>query len=301
MNSLKSECKGSGKLPGRIFDAFNLTFLSFLAILALLPFLYVLIYSFQSPAEFKLYGLALPRRPSLDNYRILLTSSPIVISGFRISVIITLFGTLISTVLTSALAYGLSKRNLPGQNSFTTFVFITMIVSSGMIPYYFTVRMMGMTNTIWALLIPGSVSAFYTLIMRNFFRNIPEALEESARIDGANDLTVFFRIIIPVSTPVFATIGLFYAVGRWNEYFNAVLFISNPKLYPLQVVLHSVLNMQLEQALDPAAVMRQDLIMPSVDQIRFAVVIFTTLPIMCVYPFVQKYFVKGIMLGSVKG
>jgi len=283
-----------------VFDSVNMLFMILLVIITVLPFLYVLVFSFQSPEDYRTRGLAFPREFSLNNYILLLSRGSKVLQSFQVTVVITVAGALISIILTTMLAYGISKKYLPGRTFFVTFIFITMIVGGGLIPTYFMVRATGLTNTLWSVMIPNAVAAFYVFIMRNFFAAIPPELEESARMDGANDIRILFRIIIPVSMPVIATIGLFYAVERWNTFFNAYIYITNTKLHPLQVVLNSIINSH-NPAVDPAMAAQKAMMMPSADILRMSAIMVTILPIMLVYPFLQRFFVKGIMIGSIKG
>jgi ABC-type sugar transport system, permease component len=206
----------------------------------------------------------------------------------------------LNLLITGMLAFGVSRKNLPGRNFFTILIFITMLFNGGLIPNYLLYKGIGITDTFWVMILPGLVNAWWMIIMRNFFSQIPESLEESAIIDGATPLKIFIRIIIPLSAPAFATIGIFYAVFHWNSWFDAAVFINKESLQPVQVLLRRiVLTMSNEDVNNEILnTMSQK---PPTSSIKSAVIIVSTVPILCVYPFLQKYFVKGMLVGSVKG
>lgn len=282
------------------FQAFNSILLTLVILLCTFPFLYVLMGSFISPADFMRYGMTFPHNPSLFNYKVLLGPGSRLLISYAVTAFITVTGTAVSLSVTSLMAYGLSKKMLPNRNALTTFVFFTVLFSGGMIPTYLLVKALGLLNSLWSLILPSAVNTWYMLIMRNFFSELPDALEESARIDGAGDWSILFKIVYPLSLPVLATIGLFYGVERWNTWFDALLYISNPNKFPLQLVLNDIINFN-SQAVDPSLLAARHQTMPSADILKMTAIIVSTLPIMCVYPFIQKYFVKGVMVGSVKG
>jgi putative aldouronate transport system permease protein len=207
-------------------------------------------------------------------------------------------GTLISLIVTSAMAYSLSRKYLPYRGIVMKFVFFTMLFSGGLIPYYLLIKNLGLIDKIWSVIITGAVSSWNMILMRNFFMAIPGEIEESALIDGANDILILLRIMIPISKPALATIGLYYAVGYWNNWYGPMLFLNNNKLWPMMLFLKQVV--QSANAVNELMIYKNNNIPPS-DSIKMAVVVVCTLPILIVYPFLQKYFVKGVMIGSIKG
>lgn len=274
-------------------------FVALLAFICLYPFLNVLAYSVSG------YNAVLSGRVTfypidfnLDAYKQILGKTQIWLA-MKTTVLVTLYGTALSLALTILSAFALSRKDLPGRSFFTTIVLFTMYFSGGMIPTFLVVKHMGLFDTMMALFIPQSINVFNFIVMRTFFKNIPESLEEAARIDGASYMKVLIKMILPLSIPIIATIGLFYAVSYWNTYFDALLYIQKPDLYTLQLRLKSLLfgeelnnsNANLEGI--GTQVMSQSL--------KMATVAVSTIPILIVYPWLQKYFVKGVMIGSVKG
>lgn len=226
-------------------------------------------------------------------------SSDIFIRAFTVSVGVTVVGTVLSILLTAVTAYPLSKRHLPGISFVMVLFVFTMLFSGGMIPNYLLMRNLNLINNLWALILPGMISVFNMLIIKSYYENLPEALEESARIDGAKTYTILFRIILPLSMPVIATISLFYAVGFWNDFFNPMLYINDTSLKTLQLYLRDVvMDADTSNAANKSV---DDLMNMSPEGIRAATVVASTVPILCVYPFLQKYFIKGVLIGSVKG
>ncbi len=221
------------------------------------------------------------------------------------SIIITVVGSAMAMLLTCMTAYPLSKTNLLGRRWFILFFVFTMLFSGGMIPSYILMRTLGMLNTLWVLIIPGALSVYNMILLKNFFEEIPASVEESAKLDGARNMTILFKIVLPMSLPALATIGLFYAVGYWNNYMSGVLYITRPNLKPLQQYLYQlVAETQVVDkdaalgTLSPEAAMTAAL---NTESIRAATIMVSSIPIMCVYPFLQKYFVTGLRVGSVKG
>lgn len=274
-------------------------FVALLAFICLYPFLNVLAYS-VSGYNAVLSGKVTfyPIDFNVDAYKQILGKTQIWLA-MKTTVLVTLYGTALSLVLTILSAFALSRKDLPGRSFFTTIVLFTMYFSGGMIPTFLVVKHMGLFDTMMALFIPQSINVFNFIVMRTFFKNIPESLEEAARIDGASYMKVLIKMILPLSIPIIATIGLFYAVSYWNTYFDALLYIQKPDLYTLQLRLKSLLfgeelnnsNANLEGI--GTQVMSQSL--------KMATVAVSTIPILIVYPWLQKYFVKGVMIGSVKG
>ncbi|MCW5879402.1 MAG: carbohydrate ABC transporter permease [Anaerolineae bacterium] len=235
-----------------------------------------------------------PWQMTFEGYRQLLTS-PRLPRAFGVSVFITTVGTLLNLIVTTLMAYPLSKSNFPLRKPILLAVLFTTLFSGGMVPTYLVVRQLGLLNNYGSLMLPGLVSAFNLLVMIAFFRNLPAEIEEAATIDGASDWQVLWHIVLPLSKPILATIGLFYAVAHWNSFFDAVLYISNAEMQPLQVVLRSILSAgNVNEYVDPdAALMPQE-------TLRMAAVVLTTLPLLFVYPLLQKHFTAGTLLGSVK-
>lgn len=281
----------------RLFDIINHSILFIVAIVCVLPFVYVLAVSFASPAEVAKGGLILwPKEWSLVSYQYIFSSDTLPRS-LLVSIYITVVGTLINLAFTSLMAYPLSKPHLRGRNPILLGVLITMLFSGGMIPTYFVVNGLNLTNTLWSLMIPSAISAFNLIVLKNFFQQIPDGLEDSAKIDGSNDLGVLIRIVLPLSLPAMATFGLFYAVAHWNTFFNAILYINDNEKWPIQVLLREIVILAQSRVGDSSF----DEMDVQPLTIRMAVIVFATVPILLVYPFLQKHFAKGVMLGSVKG
>ncbi|WP_308639497.1 carbohydrate ABC transporter permease [Paenibacillus silvisoli] len=293
----------ASQMKGRSFDAANLAFMIVLGLLTLFPFYYMFIISIADYADIRRQLIyIIPTSINLSSYAIVFKTRYF-LNSFLISVLVTVIGTIFSMLVTTPAAYTLSKRSIPGWKMMYTLAIIPLVISGGLIPYYLTVKAVGLVNSFWVLVIPAALAPFYLIILKNFFDDLPESLEESAKIDGANDIYILYRIVLPVSAPVIATISLFYAVDRWNDYYSAVLFVSNQKLYPLQMVLREVLlNFEmLKGSAVGAAIAEQNRTSYVYSQsLKMAIVVVATLPILLVYPFLQKYFTKGIMIGAVK-
>ncbi|WP_051236870.1 carbohydrate ABC transporter permease [Paenibacillus pinihumi] len=273
-----------------------------LGLITFIPILNVLAISFSEASQIRLNPMMLiPQQFTLSAYEYIF-STPILTRSFLITVMVTAVGTFFNLMFTAFAAYGLSKPKVPGYTFFTWMIILPMLIGAGLIPYYILLKNIGLIDSLWVLILGGLVSPFNFILMRNFFWSIPEGIEESASIDGASELMTLWKIILPLSKPVLATVGLFYAVGHWNDYFNGLIFINDNTKWPLQVVLRSIIidqNMMnmgaIPQSMDPSKVV----VTP--ENIKAAAIIFAVLPIMLCYPFLQKYFVKGIMIGSVKG
>lgn len=277
----------------KIFTAVNYTFFAILCLTMIYPLWYILMFSFSDEANFRSFYL-LPETFTLDVYEKVFEDGR-VFTGFRNSVIIVTLGTAISMLLTIFAAFPISRRYMFGRRTVTTFFVFTMIFNGGIIPTYLVVRAYGMVNTLWALMLPQAVIVYNLLIMTRFFANIPDSLIESAYIDGYNDIGILFRIVLPLSTAVLAAVGLFYAVFIWNGFLPGLIYINDAKKLPLQTVLYNIVkaNVVTEMGSNILAVMPE--------AIKMATAFLTVLPILLVYPFLQKYFVKGVMLGSIKG
>jgi putative aldouronate transport system permease protein len=198
------------------------------------------------------------------------------------------------------MAYPLARKTLPGRNTFLNMVIFSMLFGGGMIPTYLVIRELNLLDSLWALIIPGAISAFNLIIVKNFFQELPPELEEAARIDGCTELGLLWKIVLPLSKPVLATFTLFYAVGHWNSFFSALLYINNPEKWPLQVMLRQIVMLSQSAAGDMSS-MDPNFVKPPDQSIKMAVIVIGTVPILLVYPFLQKHFAKGVMIGSVKG
>ena len=286
----------------RLFDAFNYIFLTLVAFTTIVPFIYIIGASFATEYEIATRPMFfIPRDVTLNAYRFIFSSNKI-LRGFGNSLLITVLGTAINLFFTVTMAYTLSKTRLRGRNFFLNMVIFSMFFSGGMIPGYIVIaNILNLKNTYWSVLLPGAISAYNLMIVKNFFQGIPQELEESASIDGCNDVGVLWKIVLPLSLPVLATFGLFYAVGHWNAYFGAMIYMTGAKeKWPLQVLLRELIIMSNGSAGDMAN-MDSEFVQPPEQSIKMAVIVVSTVPIMCVYPFLQKYFVKGVMVGALKG
>lgn len=281
----------------RIFDICNYTILIIIALSCLLPFLNVFATSFATTQEILEKDFILfPTSISLDAYRYIL-STPTIFRSLFVSIGITVVGTFVSISLTALMAYGLSRKYLYGRRVINFFILFTILFSGGMIPGFILVRSLGLMNSYWALIIPRAINAFNLIIMRNFFQAIPSSLEESAKMDGANDFVIFLKIMVPLAMPSIATISLFYAVNYWNNFINAILYLTDASMWPIQVLLRQIVILSAGLQADASVV---DITPPS-QSIQMATIVIATIPMLLAYPFVQKYFVKGALIGSVKG
>jgi putative aldouronate transport system permease protein len=280
----------------RIFNFINLSILLLISLACLIPFLNVISSSFATTQEvIEKDFIIFPTTFTLSAYEYIF-STPTIFKSFAVSIGVTGIGTFVSMVLTSFMAYALSRRYLHGRSAINFVVVFTMLFSGGMIPTYLVVKNLGLINTYWALILPVAISAFNLIIMRNFFQAIPDSLEESAKVDGCNDLMIFFKIILPLSLPSIATISLFYAVAYWNEYTNAILYLNDSGKWPIQVLLRQIVIVSSGMQADASVVE----VVPPAQTIKMAVITVATLPMLILYPFLQKYFVKGAFVGSVK-
>lgn len=279
----------------RVVDVVVNVLLVVVIVAAVLPLLVVVSASFTPYSEILRNGgyQLLPSAFTLDGYRSVLADARLQ-RGFEISVFVTIVGTILSMVVSVLFAYPLSQPQLPGRRGFLFFAVLTTLFSAGIIPTYLVVQATGLLNTVWAMIIPTTMSVFNVLIMKTFFEGIPSSLFEAARIDGLREWRILVSIVLPLSMPVLMTIGLFYAVGHWNTFMPAVLYVRDADLQPLQVVLRDLLT---ETASDAGA--DPDAVVPTVTY-RMAAVVLTALPMVIIYPFIQKYFRHGVMLGSVK-
>jgi putative aldouronate transport system permease protein len=283
----------------RLFNAANVMALAAIGMLCLYPFLYTLSISLSSAAEASREGWHLfPRQVSLTSYAMVLTN-PSIITGYMNTILRTMLGTALTLLASCVAAYPLARREMPHRSLITFLIVFTMLFGGGMVPSYLLIQRLGLLNSVWALVLPGLLSAFNIIIIKNFFQSLPESLAESARIDGAGDWAVLFRIYIPLSKPVLATVALWTAVGHWNAWFDAMLYITDDRKQVLQTFLQRIV-IQSSTKLMELGVADKAIVEFTSETIKAATIIVTILPIICVYPFLQKYFVKGIMLGGVK-
>ncbi len=285
-----------------LFDSANYFILIVLVLITLYPLYYILVASLSSPAAIAKHGVMMfwPEDVTMKYYKAVF-DNPMIAIGYRNTIFLVVVGTAINMLLTIFAAYALSRKWLMGRNIFMFIIVITMFFGGGLIPSYLLVRELGLFNTIWALIIPGAVSSWNVIMMRTYFVGIPDSLEESARMDGANDFHILFRIILPVSMPIIAVMILFYAVGHWNAWFSASIYLKDKKLYPLQLVLRSILINNSIREMGDTGYTSSGSAREITKGLKYATVIASTLPILFIYPFVQKYFIKGIMIGSIKG
>ncbi len=265
----------------------------------IIPFLLVIGTSFVSKEEIARRGFVFfPQVWNFAAYDMMLLQNTEVWRAYGVTFFRVVVGTLSSLLVTGTFAYAVSKKDLPGRTVLLVLSFITMIFYGGLIPTYLVVKSLGLIDSLWCFILPNLMSVWNMLILRNFFYSIPDSLEESALLDGATPPTIFFRIIVPLSMPAIATIGLFYAVDQWNNWFDAAIWINDVRKYPLQMVLRKYVLMSSTYDLkfDLATGAK-----PPDMGIKSAIVVISTLPMLCIYPFIQKYFVKGVMIGSVKG
>jgi len=278
-------------------------FLLFLvALITLFPVLNVAMTSLYSPADMVLGAsrvIHFPQNPTLSHYVFILRGNSLMINAMLVTISRTVVGTLLSLAVTMLTAYALSKKNLPGYKVLMLLFLFTMVFSAGMIPAFLNVQQLGLFNSFWALILPSLLSPFNMIIMRTFFRNMPAELEEAALIDGASHITVLTKIILPLSLPVIASISLFYAVWHWNSFFDAVIFITDRSLWPLQTLLREIVLSTSIDELQAGNILSET--MPPAQTVVAASIMISTIPITLVYPFLQKHFAKGVMIGSVKG
>lgn len=284
-------------IKGRWFDWFNSIFLALVGCLMVFPLLHVLAKSFSSSKAINAGLVKLfPVDWTLVNYHVILSDSSIW-RAFLVSVIITVGGTAINLILTASLAYPLSRPEYTMRKMVLIFILVTMIFQAPLIPNYLIIKNLHLLNTLWALIIPSAISAYNLFIMRSFFVGLPSELIDSARIDGAGELRTMWSVILPLSKPVMATMGLFYAVSHWNSYSTALYYINNRALYPLQMRLREIV---LSNDLGQAGSLLEGFNEVSPAGVQMAVIIVSVLPIVIVYPFLQKYFIKGMLIGSIK-
>ncbi|WP_371069037.1 carbohydrate ABC transporter permease [Sediminibacillus sp. JSM 1682029] len=277
----------------------NMVVLILVSLIMILPFIHVLAQSFSSSGAIDQGKVSfLPVEFTFDNYSFVFQDGSIWRS-FGVTIFITVFGTLFNLIATASLAYPLSRKELLGRKFLLFMVLFTMIFSAPLIPTFLVVQNLGLLNTVWALIFPTAISAFNLFVMRSFFMQIPQELIESSRMDGLGELRILFQIILPLSKPAMATLGIFYAVFHWNTYFNALMFIEDRSLYPLQIKLREMI-VDENFTSDPTSDFYTTMLSSSPEGIKMATIIVATVPILLIYPFLQRHFIKGFMLGSLK-
>ncbi len=292
----------------RIFLILNYVFLAIALICVLYPLLYIVSASISSPTYVNSGEMWLfPKGITFEGYQRVFENQSIW-QGYGNTILYTVVGTLVNLLVTIPAAYALSRSDFVGRGFFMAMFLVTMFFSGGLIPTYLLVKNLGLVNTMWALILPGAASVWNIIVARTFFQStIPKELQEAAHIDGCTNLRLFWKIVIPLSAPIIAVMALFYGVGHWNSYFNALVYLNDESKYPLQMVLRKILVLQemtgsgIGAATSGEAAMAMNKRAESAALLKYAVIIVSTLPIIAVYPFLQRYFVQGVMIGSVKG
>lgn len=283
-----------------VFSLFNYTFFVLIGLLMLFPLWNVIVISLTDYRDYVADPLMLyPKKISLEAYQYIFSNDDL-ITALKVTVYITLVGTIGSMFCSITGAYALSKKKMPGRNIFLTLILFTMFFNGGIVPNFLLVRNLGIYDTLGALIWPTMINTWYLIIMKNYFGGLPEALEESARIDGANDLKILFRIILPISMPIIATFTLFYGVDHWNEWWNAMMFINDTRKYPLQLVLRNLIVKNFASASMATSYAQDSAEFVAKENIKMATAVVAIVPITVVYPFLQKYFAKGVMIGAIK-
>ena len=286
----------------KIFYIIITIILTLFCIIVLYPCIYVISASFSSGDAVQAGKVVLwPVDLSIEGYKTVFNTSDVWI-GFRNSLFYTIVGTSINIVMTVITAYSLARPDVPGRNGIMLLFTFTMFFNGGMIPTYMVIRSLGMLDTIWCLIIPGAIGAYNLIVARTFIQNtIPLELLEAAKIDGCSDIKYMLKVVIPLSKAVIAVLVLFYGVGHWNSYFNAMIYLHTPDLYPLTLFLREILLME---QIDPSTISDPELqaqMAKAAGVIKYALIVVSMVPVMLIYPFIQKYFVKGVMIGSIKG
>jgi len=285
-----------------MFSVVNYFILTIFALFCIIPLILVLCISITDEATIRNYGYSfIPRKVSFYAYQLLFKGQSPIIGAYGVTILLVIVGTIIAVIITSMAAYSISNKNVKFRNHISFYFFFTMIFSGGIVPWYMVCLKLGLKNNFFALLVPNLIfSPFNLFLVRNYMNGIPDSLMESAKIDGANDLVIAFKIYFPLAKPVLAAISLFFALGYWNDWWNALMLVEKPSLYPLQFFLYRVQS-QINMALDPRnAINGQAKNLPA-EGVRMATAIVTIGPIILLYPFLQKYFIKGLVIGAVKG
>ena len=295
-NKIKTSC------GERIFDIFNFLFMVCMMIVMFYPMWHVLCASFSDAKLLSAHSgmLIWPKGYSLTAYR-LMAKNPMILKGYANTLFILVFGLALNMVMTCLAAYILSRKNVMLNRPLTIIIVFTMYFSGGLIPSYLNINQLGLNDTLWAVIVPGAINTYNMIVMRTGFASVPTSLEEAAKIDGASNLRILWKIILPLSKATVSVICLYYAVAHWNSWFNAMIYLSTREKFPLQLILREILiqndTSSMVTAFDAGA---GDASFVS-ETVKYAVIIVSVVPILCVYPFIQKYFTKGVMVGAVKG
>ncbi|GIP00409.1 carbohydrate ABC transporter permease [Paenibacillus lautus] len=291
---------GNRSVGEKLFDVFNYILLTVITLCTLYPLIYVLFASLSDPTRYMQHSGILwkPLDITFNAYR-LVFDNPMIIQGYLNTFLIVSGGLVLNIILTAFGAYALSRKGLRYRKQLMLFIVFTMFFSGGLIPLYFTVKGLELTNTLWSLIIPQAISAFNLIIMRTAFEAVPDSLEESAKIDGANEFVILFRIMMPLCMPVIAVMLLYYGVSHWNSWFQAMIYLQDRSLYPLQLVLRELLLLNDASSMASGASGGEVAVIG--ETLKHATIIVATVPILLVYPFLQKYFVKGALIGAIKG
>ena len=286
------------KISERVFDTCNYAFLVLIMLVMIYPCYYVLVASVSDPTKiFDSGGILLyPRGFAFYTYAEVVKSAQIW-TGYRNTIFYVLVGGTVSVLLTLCGAFVLTRRGLPGKNFLLIMIMFTMYFSGGLIPSYLVVKGLHLLDTPLAMILPGAISPYNLIITITYFRGMPYELEEAAKIDGASDYTVLLRIMIPLATPIIAVIALYYMVGIWNNFFTAMIYLSNRNLFPLQLILREIL---IQNATGTISATQSDAAQAYAENVKYATIVVSTVPVLCVYPFLQRYFVKGVMIGAIK-
>lgn len=288
-----------------IFRAVNCVFITLFLLTVVLPFVHILALSFNDGNDAARGGISLwPRKLSIENYQEVFSDSYI-IGSYKITFLRVIIGTSASVLLTAMAAYALRVKTLPGRKLWSAMLLFTMLFSGGIVPYYLLLKRTGLTNTFWVYVIPSLYSAWNIFLMRTFFQTISESIEESAMLDGANHLRIFFSLILPLSKPIIAVIALFNGVAHWNDWFSGTFYVSDKSLHPLQTVLRAMLMsaeaLRKRMTIVTAQFSPQDArLSVTTESLKMATIMVATVPVVCLYPFIQRYFVQGVMIGSIK-
>lgn len=290
---------GKRSYGDKIFDSIVYAVLAVITLVTFFPILYIIAGSFASVKELAVNRfLLIPKEPTLDAYRYIFSTSTLMRSMF-VTIMVTVVGTIVNLFMTCLMAYPLSRKELPGRKYLMYGVTFTLVFSGGMIPTYLVVNALGLIDSYASLIIPGAISSFNLILVKNFFQEIPQDLIDSAKIDGCNEVAVLGKIVLPLSKPALATFTMFYAVGHWNTFLTALLYLNDSKKWTIQVLLRQIVILA-QGGIGDEASMGMEFVIPS-QSVKMAVIVVATLPIVLFYPFMQKYFEKGVMVGSIKG
>ncbi|MDP4152547.1 MAG: carbohydrate ABC transporter permease [Bacillota bacterium] len=284
----------------RTFDIINVTLLTIVLLIVLYPLVYVISASISDPMLVLQGKVTLfPKRLTLSAYKMVFKDDSIM-NGYKNTIFYTVLGTICNLIMTIMCAYPLSRKDLAARQQITFFISFTMFFSGGMVPTYLVIQKLGLLNNYWSLILPGLISVWNMLIMKNYFQSsIPYELQEAAKIDGCSNIGILIKLVMPLSVPIVAVMVMYYGVGHWNEYFNAMIYLNNEKLYPLQLVLRGILiQNDMSNMTNESSMVDQQLLAES---IKYAVIIVSSIPVLMLYPLLQRYFVKGVMVGAIKG